>query len=242
MSNISLTLSVFGVGALLVGGYETFKACRAAEGPEKEKLKYYAFTSLATGFVFLAFAAGISTFQSVAVNAAEVPPSCPLDKLNKILDENPKTKQFFDVVKNSEHGISCANYLPWDDKFMGPTNKIDRLKATVMSKPVEWTISKFDCPVIAVQYACDHVGEEAAAHLDVLGVGAGTIYQAAPGSMNTNGFSWNAPGTCSIAYLDEFKPFKELIEKGSVVIKTYGGLRNAILGHRYVYLGDKPLG
>jgi hypothetical protein len=73
------------------------------------------------------------------------------------------TAKTFKVLEDTQ-GISCDNYLPWQNEFhQGGTGYIDGIHATHLQKPAMWGINQWKRPYVAIKYVCDQTTEGAVA-------------------------------------------------------------------------------
>lgn len=88
--------------------------------------------------------------------------TCPADNLKEILKAGGSdsiTAKTFRVLEDTQ-GISCDNYLPWQNEFNKEgINRIDGINTTHLQKPVMWGIDNWKRPYIAIKYVCNQNNE-----------------------------------------------------------------------------------
>jgi len=90
------------------------------------------------------------------------PTKCDLSHLNSLIHkegDSTFTSKIFTLLDETR-GVTCDNYLPWQDIFMGPTGYIDSIKPGDLDQLVQWGVDKWQRPFIAVKQICN---EEAGA-------------------------------------------------------------------------------
>ena len=116
--------------------------------------------------------------------------NCSISKLEQLLEFGTKgsiTSRVFSLV-NETDGISCENFLPWQDRFYaGVSGYIDGISASVMNKAVQWGIDPAMRPFVAIKSLCND------AH-----VGAVAIFQryTGPGNLMVAGGHFQGPQDC----------------------------------------------
>lgn len=83
--------------------------------------------------------------------------SCPLNLLEQIrgCEEGSLIDKAFGTISETS-GISCENYLPWQDRFHeGGTGYIDGIQPSDLSGPISWGIDPNQRPFFALRYTCE---------------------------------------------------------------------------------------
>lgn len=88
-------------------------------------------------------------------------PACPLDRLNDLLKEEQGTltertclNSYFDELKQSHAGISCKNFVRWQDSFSSGGTDIDGIRKEDVKHALSWSIAPGNTPVMILKHAC----------------------------------------------------------------------------------------
>lgn len=170
--SLSTAALALGAGFTVFGGFK-YHTSNQKSGEEVNKQKRIALACMAVGVV--AIAVGVASMglgTEAAAPLAKIKEAvkkttfsdiveegnCPINKLKAILvygGNDSTTARAFKVL-NETQGISCDNYLAWQDKFhRGATGYVDGIRPTDLQKAIQWGIDQWNRPYIAIKYACD---------------------------------------------------------------------------------------
>lgn len=98
--------------------------------------------------------------MTTATSSELMCPLCPLDKLKQLLKQETTDNttlglnHFFDAL-NQSTGISCDNFLPWQNSFSSNAcDHINRIRPEHVERAFSWGISAQDHPFITVLHQC----------------------------------------------------------------------------------------
>jgi hypothetical protein len=191
--NVAATSIATGLGLTVYGSYKYIIAIQKPTN-EISQQKKIGLELVAAGVAAIAMGAGIiysgeatSTVEDElrknpefmlralnpeATSKVEEVAGCPIDALKDILKAGEPdysggsdsiTAKTFKVFEDTQ-GISCDNYLPWQNEFhRGGTGYIDGIHTKHLQKPAMWGIDQWKRPYIAIKYVCDQTKEGAVA-------------------------------------------------------------------------------
>lgn len=177
--NLGVTCCGGGIGLTIYGGYQYVTASQKPVDKASEQ-REMGLGFVAAGVLAVAIGAGLICFGESAEPISEPNTSithssiatieeianCPINALKNILNaggSDSTTAKVFKVLEDNQ-GISCENYLPWQDEFhRGGTGYIDGIHAKHLQKSAMWGIDQWNRPYVAIKYVCDQAKEGAVA-------------------------------------------------------------------------------
>lgn len=157
------------VSSMCLLGYQSYKYMTAKGSTEETSKQKKSALSLieACKIVGIAYIA-LSLMPKGAIAAT----TCPIDNLKPLLEMKERDSKIVQVFQifNETQGITCNNYLPWQDRFDSTSNfpsawpltddysggSIENIEPKDMPQSAMWGIDRWQRPYLAFKYACEN--------------------------------------------------------------------------------------